>query len=349
MSGKNPDLRNCVNIISVGRDSFPVLDKLYGSFCLAISIKFFAGSSMTHTGETLRVGLRIDVDTFSGTRFGVPALLETLKRNNIKASFFFSVGPDNMGRHLWRLLRPAFLKKMLRSNAASLYGWDILLRGTLWPGPKIGEKLGYVIRAAAAAEHEIGLHAWDHHAWQSRLDRMNGQAVDQHIRQGFDCLTKIIAASPVCSAAPSWKCSDLVLDKKEQFPFQYNSDCRGTGIFYPMVNGRQLSQPQIPATLPTYDEVIGTGGITHDTYNDYILSLLGPGKLNILTIHAEVEGMALNSLFERFLETARSRGIAFHPLGSFLNDSMPIEPGRIVPEEIPGREGWVGVQAPLSR
>jgi undecaprenyl phosphate-alpha-L-ara4FN deformylase len=290
------------------------------------------------------VGLRIDVDTFRGTKYGVPKLCALLAKHSIKASFFFCVGPDNMGRHVRRMLRPAFLLKMLRSKAGSLYGWDILLRGTLWPGPWIGRKLGPIIRVTANAGHEIGLHAWDHYTWQTKIDKMDRAEIRQALEQGIKSLTGILGFQPTCSAAPAWKCTDQVLLEKEKYPFQYNSDCRGKSIFRPLIGQRELSQPQIPVTLPTYDELIGREQITDTNYNDYLLSLLEPDRLNVLTIHAEVEGIAYIALFADFLNMARARGVEFVPLGTLITSASVIQPAKMVAKEIQGREGWVACQ-----
>lgn len=296
----------------------------------------------------MKIGLRIDVDTFRGTRRGVPNLCKLLDEHSIKASFFFSVGPDNMGRHLWRLIRPGFFWKMLRTRASSLYGWDILLRGTVWPGPVIGEKLGSIIRYASDAGHEVGLHAWDHYAWQAHIDTMDGDAIYRTVNRGVELLTRVLGRPPTCSAVPAWKCKDLVLIKKAKFSFDYNSDCRGVSIFRPFVNEEQLSQPQIPVTLPTYDEVIGRNGVTDNTYNNHMLSLLKPDKLNILTIHAEVEGMACFGMFDRFLKMAQSKGASFVPLGTFVTGSPSFGHGTIIAKEIPGRAGWISCQEPVA-
>lgn len=285
------------------------------------------------------------MDTFRGTKLGVPNLCKILAKHSIKASFFFSVGPDNMGRHLWRLLRPAFFRKMLRTKASSLYGWDILFKGTFWPGPVIGEKLGKIIRSTSDAGHEVGLHAWDHHAWQAHLDTMDGDAIHRSLDRGVELLTRILGRPPACSAVPAWKCNDLVLVEKDKFSFDYNSDCRGTSIFLPLVKERQLSQPQIPVTLPTYDEVIGHNGVSNRNYNDYLLSLLEQQKLNVLTIHAEVEGIACLELFDHFIKMAQSRAASFIPLGTLLKDSPPAGRAAIINKEIPGRAGWISCQA----
>ncbi|MGA9177174.1 MAG: 4-deoxy-4-formamido-L-arabinose-phosphoundecaprenol deformylase [Desulfobacterales bacterium] len=290
------------------------------------------------------IGLRIDVDTFRGTKTGVPNLCKILAEHNLNASFFFSVGPDNMGRHLWRLLRPAFFMKMLRSKAASLYGWDILLKGTFFQGPLIGERLAEVIARVPNHGHEIGLHAWDHFHWQVHIDTMDRQTIRRSLEKGYDQLMRITGKPPICSAVPAWKCNNKVLLEKERLHFNYNSDCRGRSIFYPVIDGETLSQPQIPVTLPTYDEVIGHKGVSAENYNGYIFSLMKPEDLNVLTIHAEVEGISCAKMFDQFLKKARAKGISFVPLGSFLKENIPVGNSSIVPGKISGREGWISVQ-----
>ena len=299
--------------------------------------------------EEIKAGLRIDVDTLRGTRLGVPGLLHVLARHQVQATFFFSVGPDNMGRHLWRLLRPAFLAKMARNRAVNLYGWDILLRGTLWPGPIIGRQCAAEIRKTSEAGHEIGLHAWDHQRWQSRVKKMSGRQVLLEMDRGREALENIIDRSIHCAAAPGWRITDTALNQREKFAFHYNSDCRGQSVFYPLVEGHPLSQPQIPTTLPTYDELIGRNGIANRNYNEYLINLFKPDQLNVLTIHAEAEGISCLGLFQDFLKKARQQGITFFPLKDMLNSSKPIGTSAIVQWKVNGRDGWISFQEATPR
>jgi len=287
-----------------------------------------------------RLGLRVDVDTFRGTRDGVPRLLDILAAHDVKATFFFSMGPDNMGRHLWRLFKPRFLAKMLRSRAASLYGWDILRAGTLWPGRRIGAALGAVLRATEKAGHEVGLHAWDHHRWQAAASRMSLAALQREIALGVEAFSDALGRRPDCSAAAGWVANERVLEAKETFGFRYNSDCRGRSIFVPVANGRRFA-PQIPTTLPAYDEVIGRNGVTDGNYNDLLLDRIEAGALNVLTVHAEVEGIVCAGLFHAFLTGSKARDIQPVPLTRLLEKDAAYAPDAVAEAPLAGREGNV--------
>lgn len=289
------------------------------------------------------VGLKVDVDTLRGTRVGVPNLNALFRAWGIRASFFFSVGPDNMGRHLWRLLRPGFLAKMLRTRAASLYGWDILLRGTLWPGPAIGDRCPGPIRETAAAGHEVGLHAWDHYRWQTQLVRLGRQAVAEDISKGYERLSGILERAPDCFAAPAWRVTPEALRALESFPFRFESDCRGHSLFRPVVAGQRFSHVQVPTTLPTYDELIGRQ-CTPDRYNECLLQQIRFDRLHVLTIHAEVEGIVCLALFRDFLDKAAQRGITFGPLGGLLSRRTGIAESGIRRTAVAGRDGWLACQ-----
>src|SRR5258705_13980381 len=115
------------------------------------------------------LALKIDVDTYRGTREGVPRLMEALKRHGCGATFLFSPGPDHTGRAIRRALRPGFMQKVGRTSVVSHYGFPTLLYGTLVPGPDIGRRCAAVMKSVREAGFEVGIHTWDHVKWQDNV------------------------------------------------------------------------------------------------------------------------------------------------------------------------------------
>ena len=296
--------------------------------------------------EPTRVVLKIDVDTYRGTRDGVPAMLEDLAEHGIRASFYWTLGPDRSGRAIFRVFtKPGFLGKMLRTNAARMYGWKTALYGTLLPAPRIGERCAGILRRCRDAGHEVGLHAWDHVLWQDRLHRLKRPAVESTLDRGVAAFAEVFGAPPESFAAPAWYATDDAWEILAAHRFSYVSVSRGAAPpFFPRVRGRVLDLLEIPTTLPTLDEDLGRDGITPANYVDRLTARYRPGRTEVLTLHAETEGLAHRDLFRALLERHRDLGIEHPTAGEYAAETRDSASARDVSlGEIPGRAGRVAV------
>ncbi len=256
------------------------------------------------------IALKIDVDTFVGTRDGLPNLLRILQQFGIRATFYFSLGPDNSGKAIRRIFRRGFLKKMIRTRAPSMYGVRTMLYGTLLPPPDIGERLAAVLLSVSQAGHEVGIHCWDHVKWHDYLPRFTKQAVFEEFEQARTVFERIFGHCALTTAAPGWTVTADSLEIQDGLGLTYCSDARGTGPFFPTMHGRRFKTLQIPSTWPTMDELLGENGITPETINDQYIKLLKPG-LNVHTIHAELEGKALRDTFVELLTRLAEHNVRY--------------------------------------
>lgn len=296
--------------------------------------------------DNCALALKIDVDTLKGYREGLPRLLDVLKRREIRASIFFSMGPDNSGKALRRIFRRGFVSKMLRTRAPSTYGLRTLLYGTLLPAPMIVESRPDLLRRAVDEGHDCGIHAWDHVLWQDRLTGLSREAVREQFGRAMELFERVAGRTPACCAAPGWQTTPDALAVQDELGFDYCSDVRGAGPagpFLPRMEGTTFRTPQIPTTLPTLDELWGTDGLNAETVNDRYLDLLEPG-LNVHTIHTEMEGGAMSAVFEGFLDACIAGEMAFLTLREALADRGDLPVSDVAPRGIPGRAGTVAVR-----
>ncbi|HVN77339.1 MAG TPA: polysaccharide deacetylase family protein [Thermoanaerobaculaceae bacterium] len=297
------------------------------------------------TGAKL-LGLRIDVDTHDGMRDGVPVLLDVFRDAGVKGTFYLSMGPDNAGKAIFNVLRrPGFLGKMRRTGAAHVYGLRTVLSGTLLPARMIALALPEVARRIVAEGHEAGVHAWDHRRWQDKLPRLSENEVAAQLGRARRAFVEIFGANPCTFAAPAWFGDERALKVEEWYELEYASDCRGFEPFQPLVDGKALATPQVPATLPTLDEALGDTHADAGSFYDSMLDAAGSAPWPVLTVHAELEGGPYTEEMRRFLALARERGIAPVPLRELLAarraTGVPLPQRTMGYGTVPGRHGTV--------
>ena len=184
-----------------------------------------------------RIALKIDVDTDRGTLEGVPRLASLFERLNVRATFLFSLGPDQTGRAVKRAFRRGFMGKVRRTSVLKHYGLKTLLYGTFLPGPHIGRRRGPVMRAVAKAGFEVGVHTYNHVKWQDNVSGANEEWTRRELTLARDQFFEVFASQPAMHGAAGWQVNRFVPLLEKELGFVYASDARGRGPFVPVVGG----------------------------------------------------------------------------------------------------------------
>ena len=294
-----------------------------------------------------QLALKVDIDTYRGTCEGVPRLVETLKRHNAQATFFFSLGPDHTGRAIKRIFRPGFIGKVSRTSVLEHYGIKTLLYGTLLPGPDIGRHCADILRSVRDAEFEVGIHCYDHIRWQDHVADKDAEWTRREMQRAVDRFTEIFGMAPKAHAAAGWQMNRHALRLMQEFGFDYSSDTRGTHPFMPTWNAEIVACPQLPTTLPTLDELINRDGVTLENAAQHVLQLtessLATG--HVYTLHAELEGGKWMPVFEQLLTGWEKQGYELVAMRQYLqNLAGDLPRHEVVTGAIEGRSGTLSMQ-----
>jgi undecaprenyl phosphate-alpha-L-ara4FN deformylase len=265
----------------------------------------------------------------------VPRLLDLFAKEGVKATFFFSLGPDTSGRAIKRVFRKGFVKKVLSASPAASYGLKTMLYGTLLPAPDIGGRPETVarMREAAAAGHAVGIHAWDHIDWHDNLPRMTRDEIEAVVSKEHARFLEIFGAPAAFQAAPGWTATPLSVEVQEAHGILASSDTRGGGPFFALrADGTPSRVLEIPSTLPTLDELLalslpGDGSqaekackvlrmkMSEEAAGDggaRQAAVASAGPLHVHSIHTEIEGAtSFAAPFAALLAAWKSDGVRF--------------------------------------
>lgn len=256
------------------------------------------------------IALRIEVPGYPAA-LATPALAALLQRHGAGASFAFALGPDWLGRRPGR-------------NGAPL------------------------LRQVRDAGFEVGVHGWNVRHWTKHAEQAAAAWSETQLQQAIEAFEEVFAAPPRLHAAPGWRSNPHALRLTQRLGFAYASDMRGRHPFIPVWHGEIIRCPQIPTTLPTFDEIASTTRPDPDELAGAVLALSGnaPPAGHVFSLRTAADGDGHARAFERLLAGWREQGCevtSIQVLADRLRmDKLPRH--EVVVGTVPGHDGTLLLQ-----
>jgi peptidoglycan/xylan/chitin deacetylase (PgdA/CDA1 family) len=238
---------------------------------------------------------------------------------------------------------------MRRTRAVSMYGLRTVLSGTLLPSRPIALAYPQILRELLHAGFEVGVHGYDHVRWQDGIDTLGDGGIRGEIDEAFEVYRAISGVPARSFAAPGWRTCPAALKILDAMRLDYRSDTRGTAPYRCALDGEILNAPEIPTTLPTMDEVMGSPDLPDDdALVRFYINRMTTGALNVHTVHAETEGMGHLATFTSLVRALKEHGAGFVRLcdvaARLTASELPV--CEVTRTTLPGRAGWISAQGP---
>jgi peptidoglycan/xylan/chitin deacetylase (PgdA/CDA1 family) len=162
--------------------------------------------------------LRIDLESDLGIREGVPQILDLLKKHNIKASFYLTMGGES---GLFDLLR--YRKKLPGKRNIKVFSKLELLRMALFPKDFVTSNQK-ILKRILIEGHELGIHGWKHRAWTRALERID---IEDHIDKSINKYKQIFKKDPISFCSPAFRTNETVIKILEKKKIIVISDFEG--------------------------------------------------------------------------------------------------------------------------
>jgi peptidoglycan/xylan/chitin deacetylase (PgdA/CDA1 family) len=166
--------------------------------------------------------LRIDVESNKGIKEGIPKILDLLKKHNLKASFYLTMGGES---NIFDILR--YRKKLEGERGVKVFSKLEILRMVLFPRDFVSNNKE-ILKRILKEGHELGIHGWKHRKWTRGLEKIDCK---NEIEKAIIKYEKIFGIKPKSFCAPAFRMNKEVIEELNKKDFKVISDLEGTKPF----------------------------------------------------------------------------------------------------------------------
>jgi undecaprenyl phosphate-alpha-L-ara4FN deformylase len=264
------------------------------------------------------VGLKIRIDSNKALKEALLSLIEVLKNYQAQCTFFVSSGKAGLGESPFALINPLWLREVIKSQQLKIEGYENVFSGILFPSKEICQNGEAILTEIKEKGFDLGSGCFSPPKWIQGVLKRNEDLISQLYNRSIDEFEKVFKIRCTSFSAPSFFCSNATMLEKENFYFDFSSDCRGMDPFFPVIDTRVLKTPQVPVTLPLMSEWFCAGNGNAQSYFNFLLDEIAKQKYPVYEIQPLYEGVSFKKDFEDFLKKAAETGIVFVSLRELL-------------------------------